>query len=391
MDQLGAALALTLIGTLPFLAGAEEPAQDSGRPPPRIAIAGFQAIDCASTVVYAGAPGTPHRLCTTYAFPDRARWWLGTGDEHSPERQMRLRFGDALYAIDKSGGASRELLAEERTEALVQLEMRRALLLWPDGFEWKREGNESRAVLARTGRLTARFADDKARTPVALEFTAEDGRPGDALRAITWREDKGKSWPVSLELWHEKARTWTETFQTIETKTRFIDSYFLPPDRRDAGTSKPLEVGAVRATDVPECRVQRVALKAGATLEDALAEWKQVAETRAQELAPRGFALDDKLTLEIGPDAQPRALLVRLAPAKTTLPEDLAKTYALVPERPALTTFVMGLGAVSAAQYEKLKAAVPPDAQAGPAYLRLDPQKPAEHVLIVLPLVPAGK
>jgi hypothetical protein len=134
-----------------------------------------------------------------------------------------------------------------------------------------------------------------------------------------------------------------------------------------------------------------VVVKPGATLDEALVEWRRVVEARTKELAPLGFALDDKVTLEIGPDAKARAFLLRLAPTKTALPEDLARTFEVVGERPALTTFVMGLGTVSAAPLETLKAALPPDATAGVPYLRFDPNRSSEHVLIVLPLLPAGK
>jgi hypothetical protein len=386
----GRALALSLAGLVPLFARADTPARPD-RPAPRSPIGGIASIDCASTVTYASALDTPHRLNATYAFPDRVRWWLGVGDESSPERQMRLRFGDALYAVDKHGGASRELLAEERAEALVQLEMRRALLLWPLGFDWKREGLASHAAITRIGRLTARFAEAASTLPNTLEFTAEDGRPGDVFRSITWRIEKDKPWPVALELWHERSKVWTETIRSIDVKTRFIDSYFLPPDRREGAVSNPLEIGGVRGTDLPECRVQRVGLKEGATLEQAFDEWKRVVESRSKDLAAVGFALEDKVTLEVDREARPRALLLRLAPAKSALPEALSKSFEAWPERPGLTTFVMGLEAVSAAPLAALLGALPADAVAGAPYLRFDPKRPGEHVLIVLPLLPGGK
>jgi len=361
------------------------------RPAARVAVGGLSSIDCASIVVYASAPDVPHRLNATYAFPDRARWWLGIGAENSPERVMRLRFGDALFAVEKSGAASRELLAEERAEAVVQLEMRRALFMWPLGFEWKRDGDVAHASIARIGKLSARFVDKIAATPIALEFTAENGTAGDAFRAITWREDKGKAWPVALELWHDAARVWSETVRAVDAHTRFIDSFFLPPDKRDGSASKPLAVGAVRGTDLPECRMQRIALKEGATLAQAFEEWQRTFAARSPEITARGLALEEKVTLEIDRDAAPRALLLRLAPTRVAVPEDIAKSFVVVPERPALTTFVMGLTSVSKEPLDALAAAVPSDATTGTAYVRFDPKKPTEHVLVVLPLVPAGK
>lgn len=363
----------------------------TGNLPARISIGGIRSIDCASVVVYSAAPDVPHRLNATYAFPQRTRWWLGLGDEASPERQMRFCYGDALYAVDRQGGTSRELLAEEHAEAHVQLEMRRALLLWPLGFEWKRTGVESSSSLPNTGRLVAHFADETAQNPDSLSFFALDGRPGDEFRALTWRTDQGKAWPTNLELWHEHELVWTETVRSIDTRTRFIDSFFLPPDRRDIGSSKPLEVGALRSTDLTECRVQRLALEPNLTLTAALEAWARITREQGALLAPRGFALDDKVTIEISRTAQPAAILLRLAPTTRGLPEDLAKAFEIVRERPALTTFVIGVQNVAEAEVKKLYGGVPADATGGTPYVRLDPKKPDQHVLIVLPLVAGEK
>lgn len=386
MDPVGRALALIALAAA--LGGEGEAPPRTQDPAPRAAIGRFTTIDCASLVVYADAPDVPHRLNATYVFPDRARWWLGIGPEDSPERHMRMRLGSRVHALDPASAVSRELLAEERTEALVLLEMRRALLLWPLGFEWQRTGNASTAPLARLGRLTARFADERAANPDALEFTAEDGSPGDQLRAITWRADGDKAWPVTLELWHANARVWSETVRAIDTKTRFIDSFFLPSDKRDVGVSTPVATSAVRGTDLPECRVQRIALKPECSLEAALVEWRGAAEGRGKALAALGLALEDKTTIEIDRDARPTALVLRLQPAKGPLPDEIARDFELVPERPGLVTSVVGLPSVERGLVTRLLAAVPADAAPGQAYLRLDPKAPGGHVLIVLPLHP---
>lgn len=385
MDPVGGTLALIACAGSLACAQANVESQASV-PSPRVAVGGLLSIDCASSVVYAAAPDVPHRLNATYAFPDRARWWLGVGDESSPERRMRLRLGAAIHAIDPGQGASRELLAEERSEALVQIEMRRALFLWPHGFDWVREGLQSRAALPRVGTLTARFAEAASTRPVALEFHATDGAVGDEYRAITWRVENEKAWPVTLELWHAGEKIWLESVRSVDTRTRYVDCYFLPPDRRELGLSKPRADVQVRSTDLPECRVQRIGLKEGTSLEAALAEWKRIVHERRAELAPLGLALDDKVTLELGPRAKASAILLRLAPTAVPLPEQVAARFALVPERPGLSTFVIGLGAVNGAQVEALEAALPQDARALSAYVRLDPEKPHEYVLIILPL-----
>src|SRR5262249_1705511 len=117
VDQVGAAAALTLFA----LALAPLAQGDAARTvAPRKAIAGFEGFESVSTLVYAKRPEDPHKLRATYVFPDRARWWIGTGDEKSLARQMRYRLGTALYALESDAVKSRELVAQERDALLAQ-------------------------------------------------------------------------------------------------------------------------------------------------------------------------------------------------------------------------------------------------------------------------------
>lgn len=407
MGQMGRTPALTLSALILSWTAAIGASQDAPRatpqgsagdelPGPRVAIAGLRALECASTVAYAGAPNVPHRLLAVYAFPDRARWWLGIGDEGAPQRQMRLRFGGALNAIDPGSATSRRLFGDMRSEALIQLEMRRALLLWPHGFEWQREGTQATTRLGSLGTLSVRFEDAHALNPSALTFTGIDGREGDSFRALVWREteEKGqpgtkvKAWPAKLELWHEQLLVWRETVDTIDTQSRFVDSFFVPPDQREASVGKAMEVGAVRALDLPEFRSRRFPLEANATWDAARAQWKRLTEEQGALLKSAQVALDDKATFEVSESLAPTAVLLRLVPSRVAPAAEIAAVWPLTIERPGLSTFVIGLAALKPDLLPSVRGSVPQDARAGAPYVRFDPARPDQHVLLVVPLLP---
>jgi hypothetical protein len=373
------------------------PAEAKGDPGPRTAIAGLRSLECGSTVVYAALPGAPHRLQASYAFPDRARWWLGVGADPSARRKMLFRFGSRCWSVPEDVGVSRRLEAKERDEMRVQLEMRRALFLWPHGFEWNREGRRSTAPLEDLGTLTATFAEASAKNPTALAFTGADGKAGDEYRAIAWRAetDKGKSsakdklkekpWPAKLELWHADALIWTETVVSIDTSTRYIDAYFVPPDTRDNAGATP-KAGDVRPLDVPEHRSQRVALPARTTWAAACAERERLVAERTAGLAAHALALDDRATFEVSDALEPVAVVLRLAPCREPLDPAVAKDWPRTNERPALYTFVTGLTSLAPSRLADLRQAVPSDAVSGCPYVRFDPAHPEQSVLLLLPL-----
>jgi hypothetical protein len=405
MGHVGRALALIVALTC-ALQKPPQPAEPAAQPPPRQAVAGIRSIDSRSTVVYASAADIPHRLQSTYVFPDRARWWLASGTESALRRQMRFRFGPSVWALDPEAQQSRQLEGAERDTTLGQLEMRRALLLWPEGFTWKRKDTHAETSLAGLGVLAATFADAHAPNPTSLALTAPDGTPGDEYRAIEWRlgdapagADKAskaeksapKAWPTHLELWHQKTLVWTETVDAIETNTRFIDSFFAPPDTRPGTGTRAVEVGAVRALDLPEARMQRVALPADTTWPKACAEYSRLVVERDPVLKPLGLSLETFATFEVSDDLQPTAVLLRLAAVHEPLDAAVAKDWPLLAERPGLSTFVIGVTALEKSRLQALERAVPPDAVRGTPYVRFDPAHPDQHVMVLLPLAPKAE
>lgn len=301
---------------------------------------------------------------------------------------MRLRSGSTLWAVDPDAAVSRRLEGRERDLTLVQLEMRRALFLWPHGFEWKRTGTRAEAPLAGLGTLTVTFADAHAKRPSSLAFTGIDGAAGDEYRAITWRDEKDKAWPVRLELWHDKARVWTETVVAVETGARYIDSFFVPPDTRDTAGAKPRDIATVRPTDLPEHRSKRMALPKGTDWDAARAQHARLAAEHGPALEKQGLKLDVNATFEVSDALQPVAVLLRLAPGNMTVDPATAKAWPVTPERPGLSTFVVGLPSLSPARLADLRAQAPPDAVCGTPYVRFDPAHPDQYVMVLVPLSP---
>lgn len=352
-------------------------------PGPRKAIAGIRGFESVSTLVFAARPNSPHTLRATYVFPDRVRWWIGVGEDKTLERQMRYRFGTEFRAIDPKAAKSHVLEGDARGETMAQMEMRRALMLWPAGFEWKSEKDASSVSLGALGRLVT--VNDNARPTKLTWFDAQD-RIVDEFRAIEWRVEAKKSWPTKFELWHEGNLVWRETIEAVDVDTRFIDSYFVPADRREGAGGQALEIGRVTSMDLPEHRRRRVPLELGTTWDGAREKYATLCAELRPTLAAQGIALDDKATFEVNAELAPTAVLLRLAASSKALGSEFDKDWPVWHERPGLVTFVIGLADAKASRLKALRDALPADASGGVPYMRFDPAKPGEHVLIVLPL-----
>lgn len=355
--------------------------------PPRKSVAGLRGVESISTVVYTALPEHPHQLRATYVFPDRARIWISVGEGQSVARQMRTRLGATVCAIEPSSDRSRELQGTERDVALAQIEMRRALLLWPDGFAWKSCAEGASAELGDgRGSLRADVGPQSKTRPAWIEWLDKDGTRVDAFRSIHWSAHDNREWPQSLELWHGGAKVWSETISAIDTLTRFIDSFFLPPDRREAQTTSAVEASTVRSMDLPRHLGRRIALVKGIGWDDACAEWKRLRAEAEKALGERKLSLEPMMSFEIDAAFKPTAVLLRLAlrPGESEPGADLG--WPVTGERPGLYTFVIGLAQGRPTHLGSLTRALPSDAKAGVPYVRFDPDKPDGHVMILLPL-----
>lgn len=293
-------------------AGAEAQAVDWLRNlAPRAAIAGLAGVECVSILEYAADPSTPHELNATYVFPARARWQIRVRGREELGRSIEYRCGDTYFVLPQAEGRSIEVserspLADQVAAKCEMLELRRAALLWPDGFEWS-PGGELRRAPSDCGRvLVAQLGDDG--RPRELRFESASGGPGERLVIRSWKQRVHRWWPQELELWFGPERIWSERVESVTTALTLLDLYFVPPDRR-AGSPGGDAAHAVRHIDAPERCDMRVALPESADWKSLAGLWKSES-ARIAEALPAGWSTAPGVHVELADDGRPMALLV---------------------------------------------------------------------------------
>lgn len=350
---------------------------------PRQAIDGIQALEVCATLTYDAAPARPHALRISYAFPDRARLYMANGPvEGASDRRLRYRHGEVVWALEPRQAQSVEYKAEDRAALLLSFEARRALYVWPHGFEWSKpldaggRPDETRrsVVVQRIGELRVEL-DAKGR-PTRLDAQGSNGLAGESLRAIAWELRDGRWIPASHEIWLGEQRVWTERVTAWDRQARLLDGFFLPADRR------PAPPPGVQHLDLPAHRLRRVALKPGATLAEVPALFEGEVAARAEELANLGTNIEPKVTVELDDQLRPTHLLLRLA----GLPRTAAPDWVAIPERAGWAIVSRQLPN-QPQDLERLRSAAGKGQPLGRPYLRHDLKEPASFVL-VLPLDP---
>lgn len=387
MDEVGHALALAIgAGILAHFAQVEPPKPSAPAParpaapavpsalvppPARAPIAGLRGFESRSRLDYAAQPGRAHELRATYVFPDRVRWWISTRDGL---RRMRYQYGQHVLSIEPQQTESVEFRAEDRAALLAAFEMRRALFLWPDDRKWTGEGASRQCKLANGDELRVKLAG-KPERPVELEYKAARGEFNDTFRAITWRIEGKRAWPAAFEVWNGAELSWRETVEAVDVETRFVDSYFVPPDRRGVAG---VPVDGIRDLDIPPVCARRIELPAETTWDAARAERKRLFELPRNGLPE----IEPFSTFEVRSDGGPAAILLRLA----HVPERVPDGYTLLPDRLGVATSVTGLVEVKAGVLKRLAARLPAGAVAGRPYVRFDGATPEPGVVVVLPV-----
>lgn len=367
-----------------FVARADDPLAGAAE---RAPVAGMRFVASRSTLTFAGHESRPHRLEATYLFPDRARWSLRAigEDQERAARRMRFRVGDRVFALEPGKDRSVELAEKDAHQALLQLELRRAALLWPDGFAWTGEGDRRRVELEGVGALVATFdprsAGEDARRPIAFASTYADGSPCERYAKVRWSAES--RWPLGWELWLGERRVWTEELETPAHRGDLLDVFFVPPDRR---TAAPAETGATRVDhlDLPRRAVRRRALDAPST--DVAAAWTDAAALagewrRALAAADRPAEVGE--ALELDEAGRVVALLARIDEPEA-LPEELAGTP--LSDGPALVQDLPPGVAVDALRLRALRARLPLGARPGAPELRRE----GGGARLVLPLLPSA-
>lgn len=291
--------------------------------PARARIAGLQGLQSISTITFADPQARAHTLDATFVFPERARWTIAPAGGRAGERHVVYRCGQAFFELPAQAQTARLVSDAGDSDAqwrasLASVEARRALFLWPDGFEWKGDLARREAVLDGGERLVAELGPDG--RPTSLSVVA-DRTQLEQYRAIRWRERAGRFWPDTFELALDGALLWTESVATLETAVRVLDQFFLPAELRPA----TLDAGPRRATpvDVPLSHVLRVPLPKETAWSEVEALWRAAFEPFARP-ADGGWRLEGGSCIELGPKAEPAAILLRFKPGTGPAPKDVA-------------------------------------------------------------------
>lgn len=387
--------AALVLAAMLFRAAQEGPGATGKPPPPRQAIAGLPGFDSVSTVVFPETPDRNHRLRATYAFPDRVRWqWTRIGEDRG-DHEVRYRYGDGFYLLREGAQRSEECAGVEREEMRLAMELRRALVLYPDGFDWKEAGGERKADLGEAGALFARATSASDARPAEMRASTRDGRTVEVCQGITWREKGGRTWPSGLEVWRLGKLAWRETIDSIDVEGKVIDAFFLPVDRRavdrrpGSGTTMPVE--EARDQELPASCGLRVEAPKGTDWNGIAIGYDRLREEWTARLEGRGLAVDRHATVEIDAKGDPVAWIVRLDP----IPESPPPDFRSVPARRGIALAVSGFGSIRPEKLGVLARALPPGSTAGNAYVRFVPEVSKDalpsKILIVLPYSPPRK
>lgn len=391
----------TLLATVPALLPAQTtPPQEAAPladPGPRIKLAGMRNVVLETRVTFRAAPAEPHRIRTIFSFPDRTRWWLSPEGPTSQGRRLRYGYGERAFGIEPGEAASIEYSGVERLATLRQLALRRHTFLWPDGIAWTAgEGGDLVADLGPVGRLVATLGPDG--RPVAVRSEDATGELHEALRPTEWMESAGRLWPGRLAFLARDQPVWDEDLLEVDTTSLFIETFFLPPDRRDA-KSAPVDPdrGRVRSVDVPGFYFRRVALRSAGTWERALEQAEQLTRELGKEL-PEGWSVDPYLTIELSAQTLPGSLLLRIVGSDARPPGGFERRA----EQAALCLFLDSPAQLDQAALERLRAAVPAkvpakvpaevpaEVKGAAPYARIEPPKAggngARRVQLVYPL-----
>jgi hypothetical protein len=361
------------------LCGRVAPAQEE--PLPKPPTAGLAGLVCISELVHAGAEGETLELAATYA-GDRARWLLTREVGGAVRRALHYRRGARFFHVPELATESEELIGAQAETALLGFELRRALIEWPGGFDWSGSGAVREAAIPGAPaeaalKLEARLGADG--RPVEIAGW-RGGERREVYRSIRWREEAGRWMPAEMELARDGRAIWRERVQSVDHRARFLDLFFMPPDRRGAPEPK-VQLGRATMQELPPVVVRRYALEAKAWTA-ALGEARRLADAARKELGRYELELDPGADFELTPLGEPTHCVLRLAGEPERLPEGWTRW----PKRQAGMMHVPGPPPLPPGTLEKLLASLPADAVAGTPYVRV-PAIAAEPsaVQVVLP------
>lgn len=363
-------------------------AQDALKPPPpRRSVEGVFGFTARSLIQFKALPDSPHRLTSTYGFPERARWYLEPARAATGQRSVRYRSGPQVWELFPGGSEAARYQEEQELHAFLQLELRRAAMMWPSGIEWVLEtadgtdGSVTRAThqLKTGGTLKATL---KETDTLPSSFSSEiDGALFEEYRAVRWSEGARRERPIAWTLYHRGAEVWVETIERFHTDIRYVDGHFLPPHLRELPGEG--ESNAVLLGEVPARARKRQTLSA-TSWEDAISEAERHISSMTKLNLPG--VIDQDPVFELNENGLPSALFLRLILTGHDLPEGWEEA----PGESALSLMLPEGKRPSAAALSRLQDACPADAKTGTPRLRVRMVDGApESSQLLLPLIPS--
>ncbi len=271
----------------------QDQASDPLAPPPAKPSGLIEGFGHLSTLTYLSAPDYPHRLEVDFA-AGRARTWLGVGSEVDLQRIIQYRLGGRVFHLANQSDASLVLADGDLRAVTLGMELRRALLEWPGGLDWKIEGDVAKAAFAPMpgqtdlGHVEIQLEplDSKrepaTRQPLWIHTFDSQGLSFQSFQVLSWQKLHGRLWPRELKFFAATPdglqAIWTEVIQQASTRT-YVDRFFTPPDRRDRSHARldssvqeiDLATTTWRRMDFPHPLELHAARKAEASLRSELA------------------------------------------------------------------------------------------------------------------------
>ncbi len=360
---------------------AAPPAQEVVPPAPIAGLSGFQTT---SHMVFAGQDDAPHVLQAVYVFPDRVRLHRSLVGAGPSERDVEYRSGSQVFRLPQGQPRSEAKAGEAQVRALLHMEVRRAAMLWPDGFDWSKEKKKVRKapVLDRAGgseigSIEARL--DRRGRPEAFVATDAEGFQYDFVRIESWFEAEKRKWPRELSFEFEGKPVWTETIESVTTKVRYLDLFFQPPDRRPRSVTP--QGPTIVSLDIVPVTLRALELEPGTDWTRARAEFEGELRRLEQRLG-EGYSLDPTGTFEVDEDGHPIRALLRLERPLPSPPEG----WSNLAERQGLALVgIESPAGIDRRALELLRRRVPPGAEAGTPYVRLHEVGESLRVHVLLP------
>ncbi len=279
--------------------------------PRRTRLGPVRGVRFRSTVRFPGQPERPHDLEVSLAFPARTRMVL-TSDGSSRERYQlgeHYFFRDAVLGTPLAALGSQVVLGAARTELQLDLALRRALFLWPDGAPSGKafvgEGRTRTTKVGDVGVLVVTL-DRGMMRPERIVGFGRDGRAFAEFRDIVWREDEAseRQWPASFELHSGGSLLWRESVEEVDSSWNFSEAWFLPVDSIVVPLGTEISQ-RVRVRAIGAAAVRRIDVEAGLSLSSALDE--AVASWIEAGKAP-GATIRPDLNVVLSPDGEPIAI-----------------------------------------------------------------------------------